>query len=96
MPRPTDPLLGRDRELAELEEILGDPAVALVTMVGPGGMGKTRLAVELSQRLSQRREVEFVALDVVPSADLVLPTIAAHLQVKASPELDLVCSWRLC
>ncbi len=86
VPRPTDPLLGRDRELAELEEMLGDPAVALVTMVGPGGMGKTRLAVEFAHRLSERREVEFVALDVVPSADLVVPTIAAQLQVKASPE----------
>ena len=90
VPRPTDPLLGRDRELAELEEMLGDPAVALVTMVGPGGMGKTRLAVELAHRLSGRREVEFVALDVVPSADLVVPTIAAQLQVKASPDQDLV------
>src|SRR6202008_531663 len=44
-PQPT-PLLGREREVAALAARLADPAARLVTLTGPGGVGKTRLALE--------------------------------------------------
>ena len=43
VPRPAGRLLGRDRELADLEHPLQDPGIRLVTLTGPGGVGKTRL-----------------------------------------------------
>ncbi|MCU0464517.1 MAG: serine/threonine-protein kinase, partial [Anaerolineae bacterium] len=39
----TTPFVGRENELAQLEDLLDDPAVRLITILGPGGMGKTRL-----------------------------------------------------
>ena len=46
LPAPTSRFIGRTRELAELDALLTDPHVRLVTLVGPGGIGKTRLALE--------------------------------------------------
>jgi len=43
----TTPFVGREAELAQLEDLLDDPSVRLMTILGPGGMGKTRLALEL-------------------------------------------------
>ncbi len=48
LPRPLTTLVGRERELARLHELLEDPACRLVTLVGPGGIGKTRLALEVA------------------------------------------------
>ncbi|MCA1791890.1 MAG: hypothetical protein LC667_19200, partial [Thioalkalivibrio sp.] len=50
LPRPGLPLVGREREFARLVERLDEPHVRLVTLTGPGGMGKTRLALELVLR----------------------------------------------
>ncbi|HET7692675.1 MAG TPA: tetratricopeptide repeat protein [Gemmatimonadota bacterium] len=44
-------LVGRERELAALCRMMGDPAVRLVTLTGPGGTGKTRLAIDAAQRM---------------------------------------------
>jgi predicted ATPase/DNA-binding SARP family transcriptional activator len=49
-PRPSFPLVGREEELRRLEAALGDPHARIVTLTGPGGVGKTRLAVELVLR----------------------------------------------
>ena len=48
LPVPTTPFVGREREVAAVSELLGDPATRLVSVVGPGGIGKTRLAIEAS------------------------------------------------
>jgi predicted ATPase/class 3 adenylate cyclase len=48
LPVPTTPFVGREREVAAASELLGDPATRLVSVVGPGGIGKTRLAIEAS------------------------------------------------
>ena len=45
-PRPLTSLIGREEDLARLHALLDDPACRLVTLVGPGGIGKTRLALE--------------------------------------------------
>ena len=51
LPAYLTPFLGRERELASLrEQVAGDPACRLLTLIGPGGAGKTRLAVELAER----------------------------------------------
>lgn len=50
LPAPGTELVGRVRELARLEELLVSPAARLVTVVGAGGMGKSRLALELCRR----------------------------------------------
>jgi predicted ATPase/DNA-binding SARP family transcriptional activator len=52
LPRPRHGLVGRSRELADALELLADPQVRLVTLLGPGGTGKTRLALEIAERLA--------------------------------------------
>lgn len=50
LPRPLTPLIGRERELTQIEARLMDGACAWVTLLGPGGIGKTRLAVAVAER----------------------------------------------
>ncbi len=52
VPTPATPLLGRERELSALGELVRDGATRLVTLTGTGGIGKTRLALELVRRLA--------------------------------------------
>ncbi|HWL49077.1 MAG TPA: DUF4062 domain-containing protein, partial [Acidimicrobiia bacterium] len=52
LPVSQNTLVGRDRELAELVEMLGRPNVRLATIVGPGGIGKTRLALSVAEDIS--------------------------------------------
>jgi tetratricopeptide (TPR) repeat protein len=58
------PFIGRDAELTEIATILGDPGCHLLTLLGPGGVGKTRLALEVAARQSHAFAdgVAFVAL----------------------------------
>ena len=67
---PTTPLVGRERELAELQGLLAQPDVRLVTILGAGGMGKSHLAQELAWRQRERTEagVFYVALAAVTDA----------------------------
>jgi len=50
LPTQPTPFIGRETELASLDKLLADPAIRLVTIVGPGGMGKTRLALACAER----------------------------------------------
>lgn len=49
LPRPSTPFVGRTEEVAEIIRLLDDPDCRLLTLVGPGGIGKTRLALEVAQ-----------------------------------------------
>ena len=51
LPVPPTPLIGREDEIAEVTALLRDLEVRLVTLIGPGGIGKTRLAIEVARRM---------------------------------------------
>jgi hypothetical protein len=76
--------VGRGGELAEIEALLGNGDARLLTLTGPRGIGKTRLAVEAADRLRGRYEdgVPFVALDGLQSPDVVAATIAGALGIR--------------
>lgn len=72
------PLIGRQHELDELCKLLRDPHCRMLTVVGPGGMGKTRLALETAFRTQPDFEdgVCFVALAPIQSSRFLIPVIA--------------------
>jgi predicted ATPase/class 3 adenylate cyclase len=92
-PRPGTPLVGRDGELAEVSFLLTSPEVRLVTLTGPGGSGKTRLAIGLAQQLVERfpNGLYFVPLATVATPEVMWTTIAEVLGVppeqRAPPRL---------
>ncbi len=87
LPVPTTSFLGRDRELAELAALLGRDDVRLITLTGPGGTGKTRLALQAAGAAAERFPdgVWWVSLAPLRDPALVLPVAAAALA--ASGEL---------
>jgi predicted ATPase len=81
LPLPPTPLLGRASELADLVSLLERERRGLVTVIGPGGIGKTRLAIAAATEAAQAFDdgVSFVDLSAVREPGLVEPTLAAHL-----------------
>ncbi|MCB9139616.1 MAG: helix-turn-helix domain-containing protein [Caldilineaceae bacterium] len=73
LPRQLTPFIGRDNDLAALEEHLLRPECALLTLLGQGGIGKTRLALAVAQRLlpAFRDGVRFVDLAVINAPDVI-------------------------
>jgi predicted ATPase/class 3 adenylate cyclase len=95
LPVPSNRLVGRERELAELREQMGRPEVRVVTLTGPGGTGKSRLALEHAWEAVERFTdgVVLVRLSPVSDPELVPSTIAAALGVRepgSRPLLDAV------
>jgi predicted ATPase len=86
LPTPATPLVDRKREAAEVEDLVVRQGVRLVTLTGPGGVGKTRLAVEAASRLARQFPggARFVDLGSVRTADLVPAAIAAGLGLNTS------------
>lgn len=83
LPIPATPFLGRERELAEVVELLNADGARLVTLTGPGGTGKTRLALQAAAEASDDFSdgVYWTALAALRDPALVLPTVAHALSI---------------
>jgi predicted ATPase/DNA-binding SARP family transcriptional activator len=81
LPHQPTPFVGREEELSQLGALLADPAIKLVTILGPGGIGKTRLAIEAARTRSEAYAdgVHFVPLDSLDDPELIVSSIAAAL-----------------
>ena len=92
LPPQRTPLIGRAAEIADVKGRLLDPAVRLLTFTGPGGTGKTRLAIQVAADLAPCFEggVPFVDLAPITEPNLVASTVARALGVSASSERPLV------
>ena len=88
IPSQPTPFVSRVEELAEITALLADPACRLLTIIGPGGVGKTRLALEAAQQLLFPGDTYFVALQSLTSSDLIVPAIAEaiHFQFYSGGE----------
>ena len=84
-------LLGRTGELARIEELIADGGVRLLTLTGPGGTGKTRLAIQAAENLAPRFEGGLAFVNLAPLADaaLVASAVARALDVRESGDLSL-------
>ncbi|MDQ2983378.1 MAG: PrsW family glutamic-type intramembrane protease [Actinomycetota bacterium] len=84
LPASTTPLVGREHELAAVQELVSEPEIRFVTLTGAGGTGKTRLAIAAAEKLGDSfgGGVFFVSLAPIRDPDLVLPAIAQALGVE--------------
>lgn len=87
-------LLGREHETGALRQLLCSPDVRLVTITGPGGVGKTSLALKIAQDLQDAfvDGVFFISLAAISDSTLIIPTIAQTLGVIESPNRLLLDS----
>ncbi len=97
LPVPPTALIGREQECAALGQLLCRSDTRLVTLTGPGGIGKTRLAIQVAAELERAyaNGVVYVALAPIRAPDLVAPTIAqmlgiTELPVQVGPVLPLM------
>jgi predicted ATPase/DNA-binding SARP family transcriptional activator len=88
LPAQSTPFIGREEELVELDDLIADPDVRLVTIAGPGGIGKTRLALAAAERQVEATEdgaprfphgAFFVPLAPLSSTEHIVPAVAEAL-----------------
>ena len=83
VPRPPHAIIARDQELASIARLLRQPEVRLITLLGPAGVGKTRLALEVGMRAASDFPdgVVFVDLAAARNVTSVFPVIAERLEL---------------
>lgn len=90
LPVAATPFVGREVEVQEVSHLLAQTDCRLLTIVGPGGMGKTRLALEVASRRQTdfADGVYFVAFAPLSAVEFMLPTIANTLGISLAATLD--------
>jgi len=103
-PLQSTPFIGRQEEIAAISEMLADPTCRLLTLIGVGGIGKTRLAVEAATKVLNNSNpnrdngfadgAHFVPLQPISSAEFLVSTVAAAINFSPSgqeePALQLL------
>lgn len=91
IPSPVTLFVGREHELSEITHLLTDPTCHLLTLVGAGGVGKTRLALQAANQLmpSYPQGACFVPLEAVSSVDFLVPAIVDTIGLQGSRETNL-------
>ncbi|MCI0696514.1 tetratricopeptide repeat protein [candidate division KSB1 bacterium] len=84
LPAPTTQLIGRENESEALRQLLLNAEARLVTLTGPGGIGKTSLSLQVATSLLDQFEhgIFFLSLAAISDPELVLPTIAQTLGIR--------------
>jgi predicted ATPase/tetratricopeptide (TPR) repeat protein/DNA-binding XRE family transcriptional regulator len=95
LPAPLTSFVGRENEIERVVDLLQQPDIRLLTVTGPGGVGKTRLSLAVARQLADAYPDGVWFVDLAPLNDpaLVLPTLAATLGIKLSanqPALDAI------
>ncbi len=90
LPALLTPLIGRQHEMVELQALICNDGCRLLTIQGPGGSGKTRLALEIARSCRRKLShgVYFVPLNPVQSPESILPSIAEALELSLSDQDD--------
>ena len=95
LPRSTTPFLGREAEVTALLDYVEDPACRLISILGPGGMGKTRLAVAVAERFADGDSISFgdgivfVSLAALTDVNQIGPAIADALAMLVDGTRDV-------
>jgi len=94
LPALLSPLLGREKETATILELLNRADVRLVTITGPGGVGKTSMSLQVGHQSAKsfKDGVFFISLAPINDSTLIIPTIARELGVIESPNRLLLDS----
>lgn len=84
LPTPREALIGRESDISDIISLLENSAVRVVTLTGPGGIGKTRLALAVAEAMQARLTdgAIFVDLSTVTRADDVVPAIAQAIGLR--------------
>lgn len=84
LPVPATSFVGREQEIANIAQLLRQPEIRLLTLIGTAGVGKTRLALRVATQVADQfaGNLAFVPLESISEADAVLPAIAQALGIQ--------------